>query len=145
MPRVGRVDSRGLWTGMGASLKGKLPKSSDCLRGFITVDVIKAHSLMATVEKACTAGIPDEGMHFDLPDEPTGAKVGLCLREFERIIIHCGMDLVFNIIQENGPAINMLKEPGKLTKTKVETWINDLTTFWSVGSHQPSEIASVAS
>jgi hypothetical protein len=58
---------------MGASLEGKLPKSSDSLRGLITVDVIKAHSLMATVEKACTAGIPDENMHFGLPDEPTGA------------------------------------------------------------------------
>ena len=90
-----------------ASLKGELPKSSDCLRGFITVDVIKAHSLMATVEKAYTAGIPDEGLHFGLPDEPTGAKVGLCLREFERIVIHCGMDPVLNIIQENGPAFNM--------------------------------------
>jgi hypothetical protein len=129
MPRVGGVDSHGPWTGMGASLKGKLPKSSDCLRGFITVDVIKAHSLMATVEKACTAGIPDESMNFGLPDEPTGAKVGLCLREFESIVIHCGMDHVFNIIQKDGPAINMLTEPGKLTRTKVETWINDLTTL----------------
>jgi hypothetical protein len=114
---------------MGASLKGKLLKSSDCLRGFITVDAIKAHSLVATVQKACTAGIPDENMHFGLPDELTGAKVGLCLRELERIIIHCGMDPVFKIIQENGPAINMLKEPGKFTKTKVETWIKYLTTL----------------
>jgi hypothetical protein len=79
MPRVGGVDSCGPWTGKGASLKGKVPKSSDCLRGFMTVDVIKSHSLMATVEKACTPGIPDENMHFGLPDEPNGDKVGLCM------------------------------------------------------------------
>ena len=84
---------------------------------------------MATVEKACTTGIPDENLHFGLPDEPTGAKVGVCLREFETIVIHCGMDPVFNVIQKDGPTINMLKEPGKLTRTKVETWINDLTTL----------------
>jgi hypothetical protein len=54
------------------------------------------------------------------------------------------MDPVFNVIQENGPAINMLKEPGKLTKTKVETWIKDLTTN-GVWDPKPAEIARVSS
>jgi hypothetical protein len=56
-PRVGGVDPCGPWTGMGASLKGKRPKSSDCFRGFSSVDVIKSHALLASVEKTCTAGI----------------------------------------------------------------------------------------
>jgi hypothetical protein len=94
----------------------------------MTSDVIKSHTLMATVEKACTAGVPDETMHFGLPDELNGAKAGLCMQELEKMVVHCGMDPVFNIIQQNGTEIDMLTEPGKLTKTNVDTWINDLTT-----------------
>ena len=126
-PRVGGVDPCGPWTGMGASLKGKRPKSSDCFRGFSSVDLIKSHALLATVEKTCTAGIIDENMHFGLADEPTGGKVGYCLREFETGLLHCGMEPVFRIIQEDGPDINMLKEPGKLTQLIVEIWVEDLT------------------
>ena len=92
------------------------------------MDVIKSHSLMAAVEKSCTAGLPDENLHFGLPDEPTGDKVGGCLREFDILVTHCGMEAVFHLIQEDGPNINMLKEPGKLTRLKVDLWVSDLTT-----------------
>jgi hypothetical protein len=34
---------------------------------------------------------------------------------------------VFHIIQEDGPDINMLKEPGKLTELILKIWIEDLT------------------
>ena len=55
-PRVGGTNSAGVWTGLGASGLGRLPKSSSCMRRF-KADDIKNHQVMTPIEKECKLGL----------------------------------------------------------------------------------------
>jgi hypothetical protein len=115
-PRVGGVDIPGSWNGRGAKGLGQEPKGPNCRRIFNTVDHLKVYSAIAPVDKACKAGVVDEDLHFSLSSEPNDNKVPLCLTEFEKHVLECGMDLVFNIIKKDGTTFNMLQQPGKLSE-----------------------------
>ena len=127
-PRVGGVDSLGSWTGRGARGLGKDPRGPNCRRIFNSPDPLKAYNALVPVEKACKAGVLDEDLHFSTSSEPNGLRVSLCLAAFEKHIVDCGMDAVFNIIKKDGTTINMLQNPGMLAEDDlVPAWILDLT------------------
>ena len=70
----------------------------------------------------------DEDLHFSMSSEPNGLRVSQCLAAFEKHIVDCGMDGVFNIIKKDGTTINILQAPGMLAEDDlVPAWIEDLT------------------
>ena len=139
-PRVGGVDSIGSWTGKGARGLGKDPKGPNCRRIFNSPDPLKGYNTWVPVEKACKAGVLDEDLHFSMSSEPNGLRVTLCLAAFEKHIVDCGMDGVFNIIKKDGTTINILQAPGMLAEDDlVPNWIMDLTVLgvWHNGKRLP--------
>ena len=83
---------------------------------------------MVPVEKACKAGVLDEDLHFSTSSEPNGLRVSQCLAAFEKHMVDCGMEGVFNIIKKDGTTINILQAPGMLAEDDlIPAWIIDLT------------------
>ena len=63
-----------------------------------------------------------------MSSEPNGLRVSQCLTAFEKHIVDCGMEGVFNIIKKDGTTINILQAPGMLAEDDlVPAWIIDLT------------------
>ena len=100
------VDSIGSWTGKGARGLGKDPRGPNCRRIFNSPDPLKAYNTWVPVEKACKAGVLDEDLHFSMSSEPNGLRVSQCLAAFEKHIVDCGMDGVFNIIKKESSMEN---------------------------------------
>jgi hypothetical protein len=91
-------------------------------------DPIKNHQAMAPIEERCHRGLFSATTDplFSMADEPDADKTILSIKAFEKLVMYCGMDSVFYIVLDDGSKVNMLKEPGLVTKTMVDTWCEDV-------------------
>ena len=126
-PRAGGVNTTGAWTGSGSGQLGTEPFSGYCMRSF-QADPIKNHQAMAPIEERCRRGLSSATTDplFSMAGEPDADKTVLSIKAFEKLVMYCGMDSVFYIVLDDGSKVNMLKEPGLVTKTMVDTWCEDV-------------------
>jgi hypothetical protein len=90
---------------------------------------------MAPIEERCCHGlfsVTTEPL-FSMAGEPHADKTVLSIKAFEKLVMYCGMDSVFYNVLDDGSKVNMLKEPGLVTKTMVDTWCEDVL---SKGVHE---------
>ena len=128
-PRVGGVNSIGVWSGTGHDDQGLKPRSLTCMRQF-RADPIKNYQAMYPIEEKCKKGLKDQTeILFSNPDEPHTHQGLSVLRNLEVDLNSKGMEPVFHIRTGPNPGdvINMLKTPGVVTKQMIQQWIIDLT------------------
>ena len=126
-PRVGGVNAVGAWTGEGAQGLGLHPKSGLCMRQFKASE-LKGYQALLSIEEKCKGGLQAKGdFVFGLPGEKHHDKGALLLRELDELLTDARMEGVFHVVLPDGTMIDMLKQPGFVTKEMVETWIKDLT------------------
>lgn len=127
-PRLGGISSTGVWTGMGAGGTGLRPYSKYCMRDFKT-DAIKNHQHMHPIEDKCKQGLRDSPeLHFSLSHEPNANTIVSSIRAFEKLMINCGMDGVFTIIDKNVESISFLQQPGMINQRNLLDWCDDILT-----------------
>jgi len=127
-PRIGSTNPTGAWTGFGADGKFGAPRSSNCMRAF-RADPLKSHTALSSIETKCVTGLSEQtDLLFCMKDEPNAHKFVASIRALEEAFTLVGMEGVFAIIQSDGTALNMLREPGRLTSSIVDDWILALET-----------------
>jgi len=127
-PRVGGTNSTGAWTGFGTDGVCGAARSSNCMRAFL-VDPLKSHAAMANIETKCVAGLSDQcNLLFCMKDKANTHKFVSSIRAFEEAVSFVGMEAAFTIVHPDGSHLNMLLEPGRLTISIIDEWIQDLTT-----------------
>jgi hypothetical protein len=126
-PRAGGINATGAWTGSGSGQLGAEPFSGYCMHAF-QADPIKNHQAMAPIEERCRRGLSSATTDplFSMAGEPDADKTVLSIKAFEKLVMYCGMDSVFYIVMDDGSRVNMLKEPGLVTKTMVDDWCEDI-------------------
>jgi hypothetical protein len=126
-PRHGGISATGVWTGMGAGGTGLRPYSKYCMREFKT-DAIKNHQHMHPIEDRCKQGLRDSPeLHFSLSHEPNAHTVVSSIRAFEKLMINCGMDGAFTIIDKNHETISFLQQPGMVNQRDLLSWCADIS------------------
>ena len=132
-PRIGAVDAVGAWTGKGSDSNGTLPRSGDCYRKLISTDPLKAHTQTKLVIDKVKKGINghpgnSSGLLFASPEEEHGDKFVPTFRCTVEYLKESGLEGVFVIIKRNGEQVDMLKNPGLVSKRILDHWIEDLKT-----------------
>ena len=116
-PRVGGVDSIGVWTGYGADADPSQPKSEACYREYAGSDPLKSLTHRTTTSKTCRAGLSGHpsGMQFATKSEPNSDQFVTCLQMYEQVSHNCGFGYIFKIVLPNGTECDMFKSPGLVT------------------------------
>lgn len=113
IPRVGNVDSNGVWTGLGKANKGNFVKDYHCYRD-LDLDN-KTLSELSKITKACKRGLEDKPqLHFALATEKTDAKLNDTLREMETFIVDHGLEGCFNLVTEDS-TLNAFRHFGRIS------------------------------
>ena len=96
-PRVGGVDSSGVWTGLGLLEAGEEPNSYFCMREFPTQGT-KELTALGKIQEHCKSGMKESGILFALSHEKDVKPLILCIKTMLQQLEECGLEGVFMII-----------------------------------------------
>lgn len=140
IPRVGNIDSNGVWTGLGKGNKKKIVKDYCCYRNLDLQH--KTLAEVSKITKACKVGLEDPNYHFVLATEKSETKLNDTLREMETFIVDHGLEGCFNLITKEGE-LNAFRHFGRISDEMANTWIDDVLrdgVFTSPGSSMRYEL-----
>ena len=130
-PRVGGLNSKGVWTGFGDPSNTAEPKSYDCYRDFIPgVGAREPFKTVSEIEARVKLGLSKHatGLLFSGPEEKDADQFVRCFRTMYQEIKEKGLDGIYIIILPSGKKVNFFESPGRLNLAMIVEWCQDLTT-----------------
>ena len=139
-PRVGGIDTTGVWTGQGSKGDCDVPRSDWCYRDSFSSCPIKASDFMSKKREYIKGGLPKSGspLLFSSPEEPNSDQFVAVLRALEELVTETGQDGIYTITFKDETTINMFQEPGLVSPEILDKWIDDLTNKGAYGQDPTS-------
>ena len=102
-PRVGGIDSTGVWTGRGSKSDANVPRSDWCYRASFSTCPVRSSEFLSKKREHIKGGLPKTGsaLLFSSADEPNSDQFVAVLRALEEFIIDTGNDGLYNITRQD--------------------------------------------